>query len=44
MVTSPGEYPWSSFGGQVGERDDPLLIAHPEYLALGTDAATRAAA
>ncbi len=44
MVASPGEYPWSSSGGQVGERADPLLITHPEYLALGTDAATRAAA
>jgi hypothetical protein len=30
MVASPGEYPWSSSGGQVGERADPPLMAHPE--------------
>jgi hypothetical protein len=39
-----GDYPWSSYGAHAGERGDPLLIAHPEYLALGADPATRAAA
>lgn len=44
MVARPGDYPWSSYGAHVGEREDPLLIAHPEYLALGADPATRAMA
>jgi putative transposase len=44
MVARPGDYPWSSHRTHVGERKDPLLIAHPEYLALGADPATRTAA
>jgi putative transposase len=44
MVARPGDYPWSSYGAHAGEREDPLLVAHPEYLALGVDPATRAAA
>lgn len=44
MVARPGDYPWSSYGAHVGEREDFLLMAHPEYLALGADPATRAEA
>jgi putative transposase len=44
MVARPGDYPWSSYGAHAGEREDPLLVAHPAYLALGTDPASRAAA
>lgn len=35
MVARPGDYPWSSYGAHAGEREDALLMAHPEYLALG---------
>jgi putative transposase len=44
MVARPGDYPWSSYGAHAGEREDPLLVAHPEYLALGANPAARAAA
>jgi putative transposase len=44
MVARPGDYPWSSYGAHAGERVDALLMAHPEYLALGADPAARAAA
>jgi putative transposase len=44
MVARPGDYPWSSYGAHAGEREDPLLMAHPAYLALGADPAARAAA
>lgn len=36
MVRQPGEYPWSSFAGNVGMRDDPPLVAHAECVALGS--------
>ena len=42
MVPEPGDYAWSSFQGNVGERSDPLLVPHPQYLALGADVASRA--
>jgi putative transposase len=42
MVPHPADHPWSSWHGQVGERIDPLLTPHAEYLALGADAAARA--
>ena len=35
---------WSSFAGNAGLRSDPLLTAHPEYVALGLEAATRSRA
>lgn len=35
MVSTPAAHPWSSYAGNVGSRDDPLLTAHSEYLALG---------
>lgn len=44
MVAQPGDYPWSSYGAHVGERTDPLLTPHAEYLALGPDPAARASA
>ncbi len=42
MVPQPGDWPWSSHAAHVGERADPLLTPHAEYLALGTDPAARA--
>lgn len=44
MVSHPSEYPWSSYAANVGERIDPLLMQHPEYLALGSDLPGRASA
>jgi putative transposase len=44
MAGHPSEYPWSSYAANVGERVDPLLLPHPEYLALGKDLAGRASA
>jgi putative transposase len=43
-VARPDDYAWSSWRGHVGQRVDPLLTPHPEYLALGADPATRALA
>lgn len=43
MVARPADFPWSSYGAHAGEREDPLLVAHPEYLALGVDSASREA-
>ena len=34
MVSSPGDYPWSSYAGNVGARDDALLTPHAEYLTV----------
>lgn len=34
MVASPEQYPWSSYAGNAGLRDDKLLTPHPEYAAL----------
>lgn len=44
MVPRPGDYAWSSWRGHAGEGVDPLLTPHVEYLALGVDADSRAAA
>jgi len=44
MVGSPSAYRWSSHGGNTGEREDPLIRPHAEYLALGIDAMPRLAA
>lgn len=44
MVSSPGDYAWSSWHVHVGERVDSLLTPHAEYLALGLDPASRAKA
>jgi putative transposase len=41
MVSDPASYPWSSYGANTGTRADPLIEAHSEFLALGSDAARR---
>jgi len=37
MVSSPGAYRWSSYAGNSGARNDPLLTPHPEFLAMSED-------
>ena len=44
MAPDPLAYSWSSYAANSGLRSDPLLRPHCEYLALGTDTATRYAA
>ena len=44
MVDHPTGYLWSSYAVNSGMRSDPLVTAHPEYTALGSDPATRHAA
>ena len=34
MVSAAAEYPWSSYAGNAGLRDDALLTPHAEYLAV----------
>src|SRR5687767_11555970 len=41
MVNDPAAYPWSSYDANTGTRADPLIAAHPEFLALGSEAAGR---
>jgi putative transposase len=41
MVSVPSAYRWSSHLGNIGERVDPLLKPHPEYLALAEDSGGR---
>jgi len=38
MVAAPAEYPWSSYAGNAGMRNDALLTPHAEYLAIAGDA------
>lgn len=44
MVPSPAAYPWSSYAGHSGLRDDPLLVPHAEYLAMSGDDSRRGTA
>lgn len=44
MVTHPGEYTWSSYQANAQGGVDPLIEAHPLYMALGADAETRQSA
>jgi len=44
MVAAAGVYRWSSYAGNSGARNDPLLSPHPEYLAMSDDESTRCAA
>jgi putative transposase len=44
MVPSASAYRWSSHQGNAGRVSNTLLTPHLEYLALGTDAASRHAA
>jgi hypothetical protein len=41
MVHDPAAYPWSSYGANTGTRADPLIEAHAEFLALGSEAPGR---
>lgn len=41
LASNPRDYPWSSHGANVGNRQDPLVSPHSEYLALGSDPATQ---
>ena len=41
MVPSADAYPWSSYAGNSGARENKLLTPHAEYLALGETAETR---
>jgi putative transposase len=41
IVEAPSAYLWSSYAGNTAMRDDELLSAHAEYLALGFDQASR---
>ena len=38
MVSSPGDYAWSSYAGNAGTREDALLAPHAEYAAMTRDA------
>jgi putative transposase len=44
MVDHPTGYLWSSYAVNSGMRSDPLVTAHPEYLALAADVEARQAA
>jgi putative transposase len=44
MVTAPASYPWSSYRGNAGMAANALLRPHPEYEALGNEAASRSGA
>jgi putative transposase len=44
MVGSPGAYRWSSYAGNSGARNDPLLTPHDEYLAMAREESARHAA
>ena len=41
MVPHPGDYRWSSYGGNAWGKRDDLLSPHGLYLALGADASMR---
>jgi len=41
MVNVPADYRWSSHLGNTGHLVNKLLMPHPEYTALGTDAPVR---
>ncbi|WP_328984662.1 transposase [Thiorhodovibrio winogradskyi] len=43
-VSDPGDYPWSSYRANALGTDDPLLIPHDCYLALGESPESRQAA
>ena len=44
LAASPSGYEWSSFNANSGVRTDPALAPHAEYLALGAEPRSRAAA
>jgi putative transposase len=44
MVAAPSDYRWSSYAGNAGQADNPLLSPHCEYLALAQVPTARHAA
>lgn len=44
LVSSPGDYPWSSFAHHAGVRPDPLITDHALFWALGNTPFDREAA
>ncbi len=44
IVASPGEYAWSSYSHNTGQRKDPLIREHPLFWALGNTPFAREAA
>ena len=44
MVAAPGEYVWSSFGINTGQRAGTLVSPHIEFMALGIEESARLAA
>ena len=44
MVDHPAQFAWSSFGQNITGEPSGLIEAHPEYLGLGRDTDSRAAA
>lgn len=44
MVGQPSGYPWSSYGCNAGTHNDPSLLHHAEFDALGSDRDKRLAA
>lgn len=43
IVNAPSDYPWSSVAANTGQRTDPLITPHAEYLGLSDDVARRQA-
>jgi putative transposase len=41
MVSCPGEYAWSSYRSNVGDRTDPFVTPHAEFESLGATLAAR---
>jgi putative transposase len=37
LASTPGRYPWSSYGRNAHARTDPLITPHPTWLALADD-------
>jgi len=44
MVAAPADYRWSSHACNASSTNDPIISAHPAFLALGADTFARAAA
>jgi len=44
LVSTPAEYPWSSYAHHAGTKPDPIITDHPLYWALGNTPFDREAA
>jgi putative transposase len=44
MVGHPAAYLWSSYAANAGQRSDPMIAPHAEFIALGADLPARQAA